>query len=558
MLPIPDEVLKPFDAILEEKAIPRVLQSEYRKWLRYYLDFRVKYPPPDSKSDHVRLFIEKLRSKNQSQDNQEQAATALSLFFAMQRPESGAQGDVGNEPTPLAVSPREEAPSPLPLPLRGKEKGGDGSPLSLGEMVNSPSNSSEGKEGGDGSLKETTRAQRPGRRYDEMRFREKTQSPEWDALIEKLEAEIMTRHYSRKTLIAYANWSRKYQSYLKDRAPKELSAAEIKDYLTYLAVNCKVSSSTRNQAFNALLFLYRHILKQDFGEHNDIPRAKRSTCIPIVLSRKEINAVLKHLSHPYSLVVKLLYGCGLRLLECVKLRVLDFNLDAGILTVRGKGGKSRAVPLPQAIIPELLAQIETVKKTRDEDLAMGYAGTFLDDSLDRNSHVPRSDTDMSGDGFSAAVTSPPPLYSFTKPPLPLSLSLKGERGRGEGHHDGEALSRKEFKRKNRNAAKEYDWQWFFPQQTLTFLAQAKEIRRYHLLEKDVQEALYNAVRKARLTKRVTSHIFRHSYAMHLLQAGYDLRTIQTLLGHADVRTTMIYTHCIPSRTIKEAKSPLDF
>ena len=486
MLPIPDEVLKPFDAILEEKTIPRVLRSEYRKWLRYYLDFRVKYPPPNSTSGHVRLFIEKLRSKNQPQDSLEQAATALSLYFTLQlekRPD-GANGGkeegerVLSEPVPLSVS----AP---PTTLR----------TGLKVEVDSPSNSSEGNDGGAGSWKEAARAQRPGRRYDEMRFREKTQSPEWDALIEKLEAEIAARHYSRKTLIAYANWVRKYQRYLKDKAPQELSATDVKDYLTCLAVNCKVSSSTQNQAFNALLFLYRHILKQDFGHHKDIPRAKKSRYIPIVLSRKEIDAVLKHLSHPYSLVVKLLYGCGLRLFEGVKLRVLDFNFEAGILTVRGKGNVSRTVPLPRTIMPELSAQIETVKKVHDQDLAMGYAGAFLDDSLDK---------------------------------------------------------------KYRNVAKEFIWQWFFPQSTLTFLDQAKEIRRYHLQEKDVQEALFNAVRKARLTKRVTSHIFRHSYATHLLQAGYDLRTIQTLLGHADIRTTMIYTHCIPSMALKGAKSPLDF
>jgi len=188
-----------------------------------------------------------------------------------------------------------------------------------------------------------------------MRFREKTNSPEWDRVVERLEAEITTRHYSRKTLIAYANWSRKYQSYLKSKPPGELSPLDVKDYITYLAVNRKVSSSTQNQAFNALLFLYRHILKMDFGEQKDIPRAKRSSYIPIVLSRKEIDAVLKHLSRPYSLVIKLLYGCGLRLFEGAKLRVLDFNFDAGILTVRGKGGKSRTVPLPQTIMPELLA-----------------------------------------------------------------------------------------------------------------------------------------------------------------------------------------------------------
>ena len=269
----------------------------------------------------------------------------------------------------------------------------------------------------------------------------------------------------------------------------------MKAYLTYLAVTCKVSASTQNQAFNALLFLFRHILKKDFGDHKDTPRAKKSNYIPIVLSRKEIDAVLKHLGHPYHLLVKLLYGYGLRLFEGVKLRVLDFNFDAGVLTIRGKGKKVRTVPISQTIMAELLAQIEAVKKLHDEDLSAGYAGVFLDDSLEN---------------------------------------------------------------KYRKAAKDFIWQWFFPQESLTYLPDAKELRRYHLHETHVQEALYEAVRQAKLTKRVSSHTFRHSFATHLLQANYDIRTIQTLLGHADVRTTMIYTHCVPSKTIKETRSPLDF
>jgi integron integrase len=421
----------------------------------------------------VRLFIEKLRSKNQPQDQLEQAAHALSLFFEAQSRKKTASAYSGN---------KEEEKT---LPTRS----------SLDEIAG-PSVSPAEKVGDSVSIAtQKKRPLKPGRRYDEMRFRERTQSSEWDAVVEKLEGEIKARHYSRKTLIAYANWSRKFQSYLKVKVPKALSATDVKDYLTYLAVKCNVAASTQNQAFNSLLFLYRHILKQDFGDHKDIPRAKRSSYIPIVLSRQEIDAVLLRLPHPHSLVVKLLYGCGLRLYEGIKLRVLDFNFDAGLLTIRGKGGKSRTVPLPKTIMPELLAQIETVKTHHDKDLAAGYTGTFLDDSLEK---------------------------------------------------------------KYQNVAKDFNWQWFFPQETLTNLVQAKEVRRYHIQEKDVQEALYEAVRKARLTKRVTSHLFRHSYATHLLQAGYDLRTIQMLLGHADIRTTTIYLHCIPSRTIKEAKSPLDF
>ncbi len=337
---------------------------------------------------------------------------------------------------------------------------------------------------------------RPGRKYDEWWALKKTKSPAWDEVIDKLASEIKSRHYSRKTLKAYADWCRKFQLYLKHKQPGSLSSEDVKAYLAYLAVRCKVSASTQNQAFNALLFMFRHILKKDFGDHKDVPRAKQSSYIPVVLTRKEVDAVLNRLAPPYDLVVKLLFGCGLRLFECLKLRVQNFNFDEGVLTVMdGKGKKARTVPIPQAIMQDLLAQLELVKRFHEEDLKAGYDGVFLDDSLDK---------------------------------------------------------------KYRNASKEFIWQWIFPQQSLTFLQEQKELRRYHVSEKDVQPQLYEAVRKAKLTKRVTAHTFRHSFATHLLQANYDIRTIQTLLGHADVRTTMIYTHCVPSKTIKELKSPLDF
>ena len=196
--------------------------------------------------------------------------------------------------------------------------------------------------------------------------------------------EIKTRHYSRKTLKAYAEWIRKFQGFLHDKFPEELSETDVKAYLTYLAVKCKVAASTQNQAFNSLLFLYRHILKRDFGDHKDIPRAKKSKYIPVVLSRREIDVVLKHLSYPYDLVVKLLFGCGLRLFECLKLRVQNFNFDEGILSIQdGKGKKSRTVPIPQTITPELLEQLETVRKLHDTDLEAGYSGVFLDDLLEK-------------------------------------------------------------------------------------------------------------------------------------------------------------------------------
>jgi integron integrase len=470
MLPIPKDILFRYNEVLKQRAIPGYFHVHYRKWLRYFLDFCHKYPPPEAKSEQVKLFIDKLRSKNQTPKQLKQAAHAISLFFESQpqkkslhsppvKPSSTARSSHPGRP-PQSKTREAKDPPPPEAPATSS------SPVATG-----------------------------GKRFNEWRCLEKTKSPAWDQAIDKLAAEIKTRHYSRKTLKTYADWCRKFQRYLRDKPPDELSSVDVKEYLTYLAVKCRVAASTQNQAFNALLFLFRHVLKKDFGDQRDVPRAKKSRYIPVVLSRPEIDAVTKHLEYPFDLVVKLLYGCGLRLFECVKLRVQNFNFEESILTVHGKGDKDRTVPIPQTLMSELKSQLDMVSKLHDKDLKSGYSGVFLVDALEK---------------------------------------------------------------KYPSAAKDFIWQWFFPQKTLTLVPGTKERRRYHIHETLVQQALKNAVRQAKLTKRVTSHTFRHSFATHLLQANYDIRTIQTLLGHADVRTTMIYTHCVPSRTVKEAKSPLDF
>jgi integron integrase len=476
MQPVPVDMLSQFNALLDKRSVPVALHDDYRKWLRYFLDFCERYAPPAERSEQVRLFVEKLRSKGQSGKSLHHAAHALSLFFSLRS--QGAQAAA------QAAETRATGSSPVEISTpSAAQPSGQVAPTEERARLTVPAASQ-------------LPAQRPGRKYNEWWSLERTQSPEWDGIIDALAGEIKARHYSRKTLKAYADWSRKFQLFLKHKPPAEVSSVDVKVYLTYLAVNCKVSASTQNQSFNALLFLFRHILKKDFGVHKDVPRAKRSSYIPVVLTRQEIDAVLKNLAHPYGLVVKLLYGCGLRLFECLKLRVQHFNLDEGVLTVMdGKGKKARTVPIPQTIMQEVLSQIERVRAVHAEDIQNGYAGVFLDDALEK---------------------------------------------------------------KYRNASKDLIWQWFFPQQGLTYLQEANELRRFHIGDSEVQPALYNAVRKARIMKRVTSHTFRHSFATHLLQANYDIRTIQTLLGHSDVRTTMIYTHCVPSRTLKELKSPLDF
>jgi len=462
MLLIPNEVFIEYIAYLNKRGIIAAYQGQYKKWLRYYLDFCDKYPVPDANSDRVRLFCEKLREKKQSETQREQAAHAISLYFEMKRQDmqTHPQGNTSLEEADSLVS---DSLAPY-APMFQSE-----------ETQQLPS--------------------RPGSsQYTEAGYQEKSKSAEWDAVLAAMAAEIKFRHYSRKTLKTYANWSRLFQRFLRDKPPGELTTVDVKEYLTFLAVKCHVAASTQNQAFNSLLFLFRHGLKREFGELRDVPRAKKSHYIPAVLSREEIDAILNELSYPFNLVVKVLFGCGLRLFEGLQLRVRDFNFDVNILTVHGKGKKDRTVPLPETIIPELKAQIKVVAELHEQDLAAGYDGVFLDDAVE---------------------------MKYPKAP------------------------------------KEFIHQWFFPMRVLTVAAENGERRRYHLHESDLQRALYYAVRKAKIPKKVTSHIFRHSFATHLLQAGYDIRVIQNLLGHTSLKTTMIYTHCVPVRTIKEPKSPLD-
>jgi integron integrase len=445
MINVPEDLRARFDQLLISKAVPDRYRNSYRKWLRYYLDFCQKYRLPHSTHDSLLHFIKKLQEKRQTQEQQKQASQAVSLYYVLLQ----------------AVSKEaEKRDIPLnPLLIEGKAKATHPSTSKQDDVVSGRKDS-------------------------------------WKSAYAVLSDEIKIRHYSPKTLKTYSMWTREFQSFLNSKDTLSLSPCDVKEFLTHLAVKRKVLASTQNQAFNALLFFYRHVIKKDFGEHKDIVRAKRKPYIPVVLSRKEIDVIIGNLHYPYSLVVKLLYGCGLRLFECLNLRINNFNFDAGVLTIHdGKGKKDRTVPLPEKIISELKTHLERVINLHQKDIDSGYNGTFMFGLLER---------------------------------------------------------------KYKNCAKELIWQWFFPAKTLTYIPESKEYRRYHLHESHVQNTIKDAVRKAKIIKRATAHTFRHSFATHLLQANYDIRTIQTLLGHSDVRTTMIYTHCVPSRTVKEAKSPLDF
>ena len=317
----------------------------------------------------------------------------------------------------------------------------------------------------------------------------------WEREYRELEGAIKMRNYSRKTFAAYRLWVRKFQGFVGSKPPGDLDCEDAKGFLTDLAVRQDVAGSTQNQAFNALLFFYRHVLGREFGKVDGVVRAKRRPYVPVVLSRSEVDAVLGQLTPPYRLVGTLLYGCGLRLSECLELRIQCFNLDASLLTVHdGKGQKDRTVPLPRSVLLEIRQQMEVVRRLHQEDLAAGYAGVFLPRQLEK---------------------------------------------------------------KYPKAAREFIWQWFFPAATLTSVPEGGKKRRYHLHDSHVQSAVKQAASRAGIPKRVSPHTFRHSFASHLLLANYDLQTIQKLLGHSDVKTTMIYLQTVPSLTLKEARSPLD-
>ena len=321
-----------------------------------------------------------------------------------------------------------------------------------------------------------------------------TSPPKPKKLFDQLRDTIRLKHYSYSTEKTYVHWARCYILYHNKRHPAEMGAAEIEAFLTYLAKEGYVSSSTQNQALNALLFLYRNVLQIDLPVPLHALRAKRSEHLPTVLSKDEVASVLAGMQGLHQLMAKLLYGCGLRLMECLRLRVKDIDFEQSQIIVReGKGEKDRATMLPASLIQPLKNQITFVNNQHERDLAQGYGSVEL----------------------------------------PFALA-----------------------RKYPAADKEFGWQYIFPSDRLSTDPRSGIIRRHHLDPSGLQRAVRAAVKLAKIDKPVSPHTFRHCFATHLLEAGYDIRTVQELLGHKDVKTTMIYTHVL-NRGPKAVHSPLD-
>lgn len=313
-------------------------------------------------------------------------------------------------------------------------------------------------------------------------------------LLDQVRDAIRLKHYSYRTEQSYVAWVRRYILFHNKRHPNEMGHAEVEAFLTYLAVDGQVSASTQNQALSALLFLYRYVLQQELDGPLDAVRAKRSRYLPTVLSKDEVRVVLQRVSGVHGLVLKMLYGSGLRLTEGLHLRVKDVDFAQRQIVVRdAKGHESRVTMLPTSLIEPLQVHLQQVKQLHYRDLDQGYGSVYLPFALER---------------------------------------------------------------KYPNADRAWIWQFVFPSFGRSRDPRTEVVRRHHLHESGVQRSLKSAVQAAGIAKRIGCHTLRHSFATHLLEDGYDIRTVQELLGHKDVKTTMIYTHVL-NRGGRGVRSPLD-
>ncbi len=313
-------------------------------------------------------------------------------------------------------------------------------------------------------------------------------------LLDQVRAVIRSKHYSRRTETTYIDWITRYVRFHETRHPRELGSADITAFLTHLAVECDVAAATQNQARSALLFLYREVLGIAIDAPQNVVAAKMPRRLPTVLTRDEVRALLVRMSGDHRLMAQLLYGSGLRLMECMRLRVKDLDFAQHQLTIRdGKGMHDRVTMLPDALTAPLQVHLQLVQRIFSEDVEQGYGTVYLPFALER---------------------------------------------------------------KYQNANREWGWQYIFPADRLSADPRGGQIRRHHRDERGLQSAVKAAVRAADIAKPASCHTFRHSYATHLLENGYDILTVQELLGHADVKTTMIYTHVL-NRGGRGVRSPLD-
>lgn len=313
-------------------------------------------------------------------------------------------------------------------------------------------------------------------------------------LLDQVRMTIRKKHYSIRTEQAYVKWTRDYILFHGKRHPTEMGEPEINSFLSSLASTKRVAASTQNQALNAIVFLYKHVLGIELGSFGSIEKAKRPEKLPVVLSKGEVQRLLGRMDGVTGLAAMLLYGTGMRLMECIRMRVKDIDFDRGQIIIReGKGAKDRSTMLPESLVSELKGHLEKVRDIHDNDLENGFGEVYLPGALGK---------------------------------------------------------------KYPKAPKEWGWQYVFPSTKISKDPRSGKERRHHMDESSLQKAVKRGGRAAGIVKRVTPHTFRHSFATHLLENGYDIRTVQELLGHKSVQTTMIYTHVIKKGGMG-VQSPLD-
>ena len=313
-------------------------------------------------------------------------------------------------------------------------------------------------------------------------------------LLVQLKERIRAKHYSIRTEESYTYWVKYFVKFHNYKHPAQMSAPQVQEFLNHLAVSKNVSASTQNQALNAINFLYKEILEQPFGKMDNLTWAKSSRRLPVVLSPEEVRNLLNHLQGNLRLMAEILYESGLRLMECIRLRVKDIDFNLNQIMVRfGKGAKDRITLLPAKIVEPLKNQIAKVQSLHQQDLRDGFGNVYL----------------------------------------PFALAEKFP-----------------------NANKEFGWQYLFPATKISTDPRTKIKRRHHILEDVLQKQIKLSALKIGIRKHVTCHTLRHSFATHLLQSGYDIRTVQELPGHKNVKTTMIYTHVLNKGALA-VKSPLD-
>ena len=314
-------------------------------------------------------------------------------------------------------------------------------------------------------------------------------------LMDQVRDKIRYKRYSLRTEQAYTGWIKRFIFFHNKRHPSDMGALEIESFLTYLAAKRKVSASTQNVALSSILFLYKEVLVMDLPWLESFTPAIKPKRLPVVLSKSEVESVFSVINHPlHLLILQLLYGSGMRLMECIRLRIKDFDLDKREIVIRhGKGGKDRVTVLPEMVLSGMRTQVAQAREIYELDRANNVSGVYMPYALDR---------------------------------------------------------------KYPNAGREWKWHWLFPSTKLSVCPRTKIQRRHHLDEKSIQRSMKQAVVDSGIVKMATPHTLRHSFATHLLENGYDIRTVQELLGHSDVKTTMIYTHVL-NKGGRGVRSPLD-